>query len=580
MTPSALAPQTIRQLPEELASRIAAGEVVERPASVVKELVENALDAGAKRVEVTVAGGGLELIRVSDDGYGIDPEQLELAFYRHATSKLAGDSSLFAITTLGFRGEALPSIAAVAEVELVSRPHELDAGAAVHWRFGEFVRKGARSGRPGTSVAVRRLFARQQPRLKFLRSRAHEYQQIGAVIDHYALARPDVAFRLEVDGRNALSTDGAGDLRRVMAAVHGAEVARQLLEVAGESSGVVVRGCIAPPSINRSTRGGLSLFVNGRWIQNRRLLFALDDAFQGLLPRGRHPIAAVFIDLPHEEVDVNAHPTKAEVRFRDEGVIFGALQRALRATLSEFAPAASMASPFADTWEPPLDGSAPSIDLLSQPPIQSELVTGGEPGAASPISPARRRLPLLRVLGQMGGTYIVCEGPDGMYLLDQHAAHERVLFDDLVDGAGNSQSLLEPVAVDLSPARNSALEESRAELDAAGFAVEPLDDGHLLRALPAGLAARSDPAGALAEFLDALVASEAAGERSWRIRATIACHSAVRAGMTMADKEMRMLIELLERSAEPLACPHGRPTLVHLPVDVLDRQFGRTWRPS
>ncbi|MEX2238319.1 MAG: DNA mismatch repair endonuclease MutL [Dehalococcoidia bacterium] len=576
--------QRIRQLPDALASRIAAGEVVERPAAVVKELVENALDAGARRVEIEVAGGGLELICVSDDGRGIDPEQLELAFARHATSKLAEGDSLFAIGSLGFRGEALPSIAAVAEVELVSRLHGEDAGAAVLYRFGEMVRKTAKGAAAGTSVRVRRLFAQQPARLKFLRSRASEYQQIAAVAEHYALARTDIAFRLVIDGRQALLTAGDGDGRRALAAVYGHELARQMLPAGPYSDrGVAIEGWIAPPHLTRSTRQDLSLFVNGRWVLNRRLLFALDDAFQGLMPRGRHPIAVIFVDLPLDEVDVNAHPTKAEVRFRDEGAIFGVLQKALRQALSSFAPAPTMTGgwPVSEEAAYAVPSGAPGNGhLFDGPPVQFG-APAFEEGATQERPTVRSRLPLLRVLGQMGTTYVVAEGPDGMYLIDQHTAHERVLFDQIAargESPGDVQALLVPVPVELSPAQVSALKDFSAELALSGFQLDEIDGGaYMLRCVPGPLAGK-DPAAGLSELLSSLIDDAGAPDRRWKVRATLACHAAVRAGMTLTQEEMRELISQLEACEEPLACPHGRPALVHLPVEALDRQFGRNWR--
>ncbi|MPZ22638.1 MAG: DNA mismatch repair endonuclease MutL [Dehalococcoidia bacterium] len=582
----------IVQLSEAVAARIAAGEVIERPASIVKELVENAIDAAATRIEITVGGGGLDLIRVSDDGEGIDPEQIELAFSRHATSKLGPAADVMAIGSLGFRGEALPSIAAVADVELVSRQRREQGGAAITYRYGQLARRGARASPPGTTVTVRWLFAHQPARLKFLRSRAAEYQQIAAVVEHYAIARPAIAFGLVIDGRSALSTSGNGDERQVLAAVYGADVARQLMPVTPhEDRAIAVRGWIAPPHLSRSNRQALSLFINGRWVQNRRLLFALGDAFQGLLPRGRHPIAVVIVQIPLEEVDVNVHPTKAEVRLRDEGRVFGALQRALRATLTEHSPAVvfeagpGTAPPVVAggaLWAPParLIGGSPASTLSAQ--VEDTAIEATTPATESAPRPARERLPLLRVLGQMGNTYLVCEGPDGMYLLDQHTAHERVIFDRLLargEASPDVQALLVPVTVELSAPRRAALDDIAAELAVTGWQIDQLDAGALLvRALPAGLVG-TDPAQTLEDFLDALVnETTMLSERRAKSLATIACHSAVRSGQTMGLDEMRALVEQLEASTEPMACPHGRPTIVHLPVELLDRQFGRSWR--
>ncbi|MBI2914097.1 MAG: DNA mismatch repair endonuclease MutL, partial [Chloroflexi bacterium] len=438
---------TIRVLPPEVAARIAAGEVVERPASVVKELVENALDAGASRISIEVAGGGIDSIRVTDDGCGIGPEELELAFARHATSKLDQSDDLSRILTLGFRGEALPSIAAVAEVEMLSRPPGAEA-AAYRRLAPEAPPQGGSRGAPvGTSVTVRRLFARQPARRKFLRSPASETNALTAVVTHYALAYPEVRFSLSLDGRQTLSTPGSGDRRDAVAAVYGAELAAAMLPVgAGRGNtgplaeacpepvervgGLIsVEGLIAPPHISRAGRGYVSLFVNRRWIQSRRLTYAVEEAYQGMLMSGRHPVAVLHLRVPYEDVDVNVHPTKAEVRFRDESAVFAAVQRAVRPALTEGSPV------------PRASGvAAPPLTLAPQattPPLWQHAVslarrdTGHETrdtsGQRQPPTPAQA-LPVLRVIGQFGSTYVIAEGPDGMYLIDQHAAHERVLY--------------------------------------------------------------------------------------------------------------------------------------------------------
>ena len=343
---------TIRVLTPETAAKIAAGEVVERPSSVVKELVENALDAGATAIAVEVSGGGQELIRVTDDGCGLASEELELAFARHATSKLIGDD-LLSITTLGFRGEALPAIAAVAEVEIVSRPPDAQAAAYVRLDGGAVVERGERGAPAGTSVSVSRLFARQPARRKFLRSPSTEANHIASVVSHYALAYPTVRVALTLDGRQALLTDGNGELRDAIAAVYGADVAAAMLLVRPGDGLVAVDGLAAAPQVSRAGRGYVSLFVNGRWIQSRRLAYAVEEAYRGLLMVGRYPIAVLHLRLPLEEVDVNVHPTKAEVRFRDESAVFGAVQRAVRAALLETAPVAvATAAPTAPTAPP------------------------------------------------------------------------------------------------------------------------------------------------------------------------------------------------------------------------------------
>jgi len=315
--------------------------VVERPSSIVKELVENALDAGASRIGVEANEGGVALIRVVDDGCGIEPNELTLAFARHATSKLRDDADLSAIATLGFRGEALPSIAAVAEVEAISRQHDSPRAARVRLSFGTMQEQGAAGAPPGTAFSVRALFREQPARLKFLRSAGAEASQIGSVVSHYALAYPEVAFSLRLDGRETFATSGAGDRREAVAGVYGRDVAAAMLEAADESDGCSVAALFTPPQLTRSTRGYITLFINRRWVRSRSLAFAVEEAYAGLLQTGRYPIAVVDLRLPPEEVDVNVHPAKAEVRLRNERAVFSLVQRPIRRALSGLAPVGS-----------------------------------------------------------------------------------------------------------------------------------------------------------------------------------------------------------------------------------------------
>ncbi len=593
---------TIRVLRPEVAARIAAGEVVERPASVVKELVENALDAGATRIAVEVAGGGLDSIRVSDDGCGIEPAELETAFARHATSKLDDGEDLSLIVTLGFRGEALPSIAAVAEVQAVSRPSHCQAAAYLRLSPGAPSQQGTKGAPVGTSVTVRHLFARQPARRKFLRSAASEASAVAAVVTHCALAHPEVRFSLVMDGRQSLATTGSGYLRDALSAVYGPEVAGAMLEVrpaararldeATTAKGAVsVAGMVSPPHISRAGRGYISLFVNRRCIQNRRLTYAVEEAYQGMLMVGRHPIAALDLRVPYEEVDVNVHPTKAEVRFRDESAVFGAIQRAVRQALLTASPV-----PGGDPGQPP----GPAFALAGQPAMPplwehglklATRATAGIAGvidAASPSTAApaveppaatpAQTLPVLRVIGQFGGVYIVAEGPDGMYLIDQHAAHERVLYERFLQQRRQRsppvQGLLEPVALELAPGHGALLAQEEEALREYGFDVEPFGDGaYVLRALPRSLAG-GDLRQTVGGFLD-LMQNEEGGDGRDRVAMSLACHGAVRAGKTLALDEMRELIQQLEESEAPQTCPHGRPTMIHMSADVLAREFGR-----
>jgi DNA mismatch repair protein MutL len=572
---------TIRVLPPEVASRIAAGEVVERPASIVKELVENALDAGARRISVEASEGGVALIRVVDDGHGIEPDELALAFQRHATSKLRNDSDLEAITTLGFRGEALPSIAAVAEVDAVSRPSESPRAARVRLRYGDLVEQGAGGAPPGTSISVRNLFREQPARLKFLRTAGAEASQIASVVSHYALAYPEVAFSLRIDGREGFSTAGSGDLRSAAAGVYGADTAASFLPATEEGEGHSLRALFAPPAVTRASRAYVTVFVNRRWVRSRSLSFAVEEAYSGLLPTGRYPIAVVDLRLPPAEVDVNVHPAKAEVRLRNERLVFTLVQRPLRRVLSGLAPAGSdpaatwpralPVTPYA--YAPPpaltLQGSGqPSlgIDLQTEqpaPPLQAGFSTG---------------LPILRPLGQAGTTYIIAEGPAGLYLIDQHAAHERVLFERYLateSQAKASQPLLAPAVLDLTPPQQALLTSMAPSLQEHGFVVEPFGPGgYLLRAAPADLR-RDDPAHAFHELLDLLTREDSPSDPRRRVAASLACHAAVRAGQNLAFEEIRDLIQQLEASETPQTCPHGRPTMLHLSADELARRFAR-----
>ena len=575
----------IRILSPDVAARIAAGEVIERPASVVKELVENALDAGASRITVEVTGGGVESIRVTDDGCGIEAAELATAFERHATSKLIDDEDLLRILTLGFRGEALPSIAAVADVEVVSRTATSDVAAALTIgpeRPGEIASKGAPAG---TTVTVRGLFERQPARRAFLRSPASEGGAIARAVSHYALAYPEVRFQLIADGRQSLHTPGSGDLRDAAAAVYGLDVGSAMLEVGGEPGAVAVCGLAGPPELSRSSRSYISLFVNRRWIQSRRLTFAIEGAYQGMLMVRRHPIAVVDVRLEPGAVDVNVHPTKAEVRFRDESAVFSAVQKAVRAAIVTASPVTTGVGSAVRTeagvplnleapaWTPPLWERA--VRLEDEREGAALAVEVGAEGARPTPAAA---LPALRVIGQFASVYIIAEGPEGMYLIDQHAAHERVLYErfcaERASRRPDVQGLLEPLALELTPGQRALVAAETEALTDHGFEVEPFGDGaYLWRSVPASLAG-GDLREGLVRFLD-VMAEEDGGDRRDRVAMSLACHGAIRAGKTLAPEEMRELVRSLEESETPHTCPHGRPTMVHVSAEMLARGFGR-----
>ncbi|HXF50346.1 MAG TPA: DNA mismatch repair endonuclease MutL [Dehalococcoidia bacterium] len=577
---------TIRVLSPLEAARIAAGEVIERPASVVKELIENSLDAGASRISVEVREGGLALIRVVDDGCGIPPHELRLAFERHATSKLASEADLQRIETLGFRGEALPSIAAAADVEIVSRVPDSMEGRRLLFEAGEAVEEGPEASPPGTSVTVRGLFRRQPARLKFVRSPAAEAGHIATVVSRYALAYPEVQFTLRIDGRVALQAPGTGDPRDAAAAVYGPRLAGALVTLRPEADldalGIALAGLIAPPDVTRASRADVSLFLNRRWVRNRSLTFAVEEGYQGQLLSGRHPLAIVHLRLPPDEVDPNVHPTKAEVRLRREREVLGVVRDAVRATLARLSAARAVAPATPPPQDPASVGSGDTRKReelrLASPAYQSTLAPSG--GDETARREAGARLPVLRPVGQVGALYIVAESPEGMCLIDQHAAHERVLYERFLDAVErkrpDSQPLLAPEPVELTARHRALVAEYLDELRAQGYDLEPFgDDGvWALRALPSAVAGR-DAGRSLTELLDLLEREEGMDDRRHRVAASLACHAAVRAGQTLSDAEMRELIEALEACRMPRTCPHGRPTMLHLRSDDLAREFRR-----
>ena len=587
----------IRQLPRELAGQIAAGEVVERPVSVVKELLENSIDAGASRISVEIGGGGIEQIKVTDDGAGIPPGEVVLAFQRHATSKLDHSGLLDAIPTLGFRGEALPSIAAVSRMAMITRQHDSDVGYGVEMDWGRLTREGSQGCPPGTTVQVEDLFGNLPARRKFLKSPTAEGGRVGDLVSRYALVYPEISFILKIGERTTLSTPGDGRPANDMVAVYGSEVAANLLEVSGEDpdSGYRVGGFAGNPSLHRANRTYMTFFVNRRWIQSRMLTFALEEAYHGLLPEKRYPLAALNLVVPYEDVDVNSHPGKREVRFRQDGKVYSALQRGVRAALVAHSPVRTV--PGLTTGRGPDAGGEPGVPGFFRSPFdgrksptspapgdwggapgrgQVQPEGFGPPGAA--LTP-QQTLPALRVVGQVRLTYIVAESPDGMYLVDQHAAHERVVFDRIVREASQrqslSQALLAPVHVELTAGQVSTLAEQRQFLADYGFELEEFGGtAFLVRAVPAVLSTQ-DPGKALVDVLDMVAFEGLLKEREHVLAASLACHSAIRAGQSMTEPEMRALLEQLEVTDNPHTCPHGRPTLVHFSAYNMEREFGR-----
>jgi DNA mismatch repair protein MutL len=576
----------IHLLPPEVASQIAAGEVVERPASVVKELVENALDAGASYLTIRIEGTGRRLIEVVDDGCGIPAQELSLTVARHATSKLDSAADLFRITTLGFRGEALASIGSVSRMMISSRPAGEAVGARLIVEAGKAEAVQPIGAPIGTLVRVEDLFFNVPARLKFLKTDTTERRQIDELVTRYALAYPQVRFHLHQERQLILQTSGNGNRREVLATLYGVDIARQMLEVQAVYDELSVSGFISPTSLTRSNRREITIYVNGRWIQDVALVSALVQAYHTMLMVGRYPLAALFLELPAEQVDVNVHPAKAEVRFREKDRVFSGVQRAVKRALLAYTPVSSLdarpgwISPIEDVSRQ-LDWTGQAFSSGSSPGLQPHEAQAGAPaGAAAQAGGQLGHMPLLRPIGQIALAYLVAEGPDGLYLIDQHAAHERVLFERYQAQRGSgipAQALLEPVSIELSPASARQLEEQLPMLTRLGFQVEHFGGrSFLVRAVPA-LLAGIDPGAALRVLVEDFEEDETPlqSEIEARMIARICKRAAVKAGQVLAPEEQRALLTSLEECQSPRTCPHGRPTMIHLSVDLLERQFGR-----
>jgi len=593
---------SIRRLPSELINRIAAGEVVERPSSALKELVENALDAGASSVSVRLSAGGLDLVEVSDDGSGMDPADMALALERHATSKLPGDE-IDAISSFGFRGEALPSIASVSRLTLESRPRPSTGSgqAADGWRIvvdhGDKEGEGPAALPPGTRVRVEGLFDKVPARRKFLRSPRSEYAACLDAVRRLAMARPDVAFTLENDGRRTLAVQPSDAPTRV-AALLDRELERHGLGIDCVRDGVGLRGVVSLPTFNRGMADHQYLFVNSRPVKDRLLVGSLRAAYRDLLARDRHPIAALFLEVPAGEVDINVHPAKTEVRFRDPAAIRGLIVGGLRAALDEaghrsaareqFAQAVAWTSePFAAQTAPAMAGQPVTRDegssLWGPAVAVAEHAAEFAPAArAEPASAPVPAFPLGVARGQVAATYIVAEAEDGLVIVDQHAAHERLVLERMRraadGGAVARQALLIPDVVELDEPECDRLEAAADELAELGLEIERFGPAAMLvRAIPAPLGKADVPAliRDLAAELAELGTALALRDRLDHVAATIACHGSVRAGRILSVAEMNALLREMEVTPRSGQCNHGRPTWVKLAHADIEKLFGR-----
>jgi DNA mismatch repair protein MutL len=605
----------IQVLPSALIDQIAAGEVVERPASVVKELVENALDAGAGRIEVRVRDGGRDLVRVSDDGAGMDRADLALSVVRHATSKIRAPADLQHIATLGFRGEALPSIAAVSRMTIVSRRADYTAGHRLEAAGGEPPRINETGAARGTDVRVADLFFNTPARRKFLRTAATEMGHISAWLTHLGLARPRVHLRLEHNGRKVIDAPGNAELAQRVAALLGREAYEHLHPIADEQPGIRVSGLVSDPGHSRRNTRGIHLFVNGRFVRDRLLQYAIMDAYRTVLPERRYPLVVLRLDLDPELVDVNVHPQKTEVRFADGRRVQRALAAAIGQTLA--------ASPWAEALSPALaeqPGRRYRLDGGPRPAASPQAAAAAErvraalgrfdrggpgPGAPRPASPGAARAPAApgprppaalrprdeapgrplhewQLVGQLWNTYLLLCDRERLVVVDQHAAHERVTFERLRAAAERDgvrqQRLLVPLQLDLGPAGAEAAAAEGERLAAVGIDIEPFGPGVVsVKAVPA-LLADAPVAELVRDALDELAESEAASgweQRRLAVLSRMACHGSLRAGQALSEAEVRSLLEQVEAIDYGALCPHGRPVLVRFGRGEVEHWFHR-----
>lgn len=583
---------TIQLLSDQLASQIAAGEVVERPSSVVKELVENALDAGATIINIDVRDGGRTSIQISDNGCGIPAADLEIAFLRHATSKLQTVDDLNAIYTLGFRGEALAAIAAVSKITVVSRATAESAGIRLQLDGGIRQSRDTVGAPQGTVISVENIFYNVPARLKFLKSDATERKLIDEFVVRYALAYPQVRFRLIHNGRITFQTSGSGHILDVLITIYGPEIARQLLTIgqdepiADDPPAITITGFIGPPSVHWANRSHIVLFVNGRLVKDNQLTYAIIQAYHTLLPSGRYPLALLFIEMPADQVDVNVHPTKTEVRFRGDKPPFGLVQRMVRQTLVADAPTRQMSAwamgnqPEATGWGGEM---GQPVFARSEPPEQSSLgLAWPEPPAATApeteTDASSGGLPIMRVVGQVGAAYIITEGPEGLFLIDQQAAHERILYDLYMSAWQRQQmpthTLASGTAVSLAPHQAELVQHHSATFAKLGFQLEPFGPHtFMVRSVPIW-AAEHDPAQLIVQTAHALERPSADDLPRHLIR-TLSSQMAIRQGQALTHTQMTSLIQQLEQCRDPFTNPQGSPTFIYLSVAQLAREFGR-----
>jgi DNA mismatch repair protein MutL len=565
-------------MPDALANQIAAGEVVERPASVVKELVENSLDAGARTIEIAIEGSGKDRIRVADDGIGMSLEDARLALARHATSKLFDALDLSNISSLGFRGEALPSIASVSRFTLRTREHESDVGHEIEIDGGQIVREAPAGVPPGTIVEVERLFFNVPARRKFLRADVTEASHIAATVASLAAAYPDVGFQLEHGRRSILEAPSVGSRRERLYQLEKSWVESAVL-LQEEMGGLSIEAWLAPPPEARGAASRLHLFVNGRPVKDRILHHAVMEAYRQVSSRSGTPLVYLFLELAPDKVDVNVHPAKAEVRFVDQGFVHQAVFSAVRNALQgqRLAPEVLLVR---DAYEPSPREELPPPGSFDGTALAEALFSSSPAPEATPVFAELADEPPTP-LGQLRASYIIAADGDSVWLIDQHAAHERILYEDLVERGVSQmgqQLLLTPMPLELTAAERVTLEEELSDLASFGYDIESFGQGDfLLRAVPASLSGL-DPVRLVRSALSERekdCRSSTVREAGSRVAARIACHAAIKVNFELAPEKMRYLVRELWRARQPTVCPHGRPTTLRVGREQIERGFGR-----
>jgi DNA mismatch repair protein MutL len=566
----------IRVLDEAVANQIAAGEVVERPASVVKELVENALDAGASRIDVEVDGGGAGRIRVADDGSGMEPDDARLAFERHATSKIRAASDLRAIASFGFRGEALPSIASVSRVVLTTATGPGSGGTRVRVDAGRIAGVEPAAHPRGTTVQVEGLFHNAPARRKFLRSPATETGHVADLVSRLAAVHAGVAFSLRSGGRPLAAWSAVQSFRDRVTQIVGPEDAAALVGVDGRAGDLRLLGLASSPALQRSTARDQHLYVNGRPIRDRRLLHAIQQAYLTIIPRGRYPVVYLVLEVPPDEVDVNVHPAKSEVRFLRAGAVHDLVREALLAALGAARPFYRAAAPTAETSPSP----AADAVAVGEPEPRDAWSRRRSPPPAEP-EPLFETVPITP-LAQFRDSYILASAPDGLVILDQHAAHERVLYERFLSQAGagrvERQRLLFPVTLEVTPAQRQAFEDSVEALDGLGFGASAFGEDALKIDEVPDLVATGSVERLVRGLLDEVLEwrkAEGMDRLRHRLVASAACHAAVRANHTLDAARMKQIVTDLLRTDRPMTCPHGRPALLRLTLDQIEKEFHR-----